>query len=376
MFTAVSIAQLVEAGKLSYGDTLAKAWPEYPNRAVAEKITIRQLLSHTSGLGDYFTDEYERTAKDKLRAIKDYLPLFADKPLDFEPGTRFQYSNAGFMVLGGVVQRVSGQDYFDYVREHVYAPAGMKNTDAFEMDHDTPNLAIGYTADRRAGGALVPGKFRNNLYLNVVKGGPAGGGFSTVGDLVAFGDALLRDKLVAPAQVITLTTSRGGPESRYAYGFELDTFRGQHVVGHGGGFDGISAGLELLPDTGLAIAVLANIDNAGGRINDRAEQLFVRASAKAPRPSLREVHRHLHDDRKEEPRSRVSKGNDFGAAPGDAIICAVCDHVVRVSSDVPDEGAILDGTITRARDDLKGASTSFPTEPSRCAQVAHGRSGR
>jgi CubicO group peptidase (beta-lactamase class C family) len=273
MFTAVSIAQLVEAGKLSYGDTLAKVWPEYPNRAVAEKVTIHQLLTHTSGLGDYFTDEYDRMAKDRLRAIKDYLPLFVDKPLAFEPGTRFQYSNAGFMVLGGVVERVSGQDYFDYVRAHVYGPAGMKDSDAFEMDHDTPNLAIGYGPDR----AGPPGKMMNNLFVNTVKGGPAGGGFSTAGDLIAFGDALLRGRLVSPAQVTVLTTSHGGPEPKYAYGFELGTFEGQRVVGHGGGFFGVGAGLYMYPDIGLSIVVLSNLDDAGGRVVDRAEWLLVRA---------------------------------------------------------------------------------------------------
>jgi len=88
---------------------------------------------------------------------------------------------------------------------------------------------------------------------------------------------------VAPAQAATLTTSRGTPEPKYAYGFELDTFRGHRVVGHGGGFSGISSGLELFPDTGLSIAVLSNIDDGGGRINDRAEQLFVHGGAGATR---------------------------------------------------------------------------------------------
>jgi CubicO group peptidase (beta-lactamase class C family) len=277
MFTAVSIAQLVDAGKLSYDDTLAKAWPEYPNRAVAEKITIRQLLSHTSGLGDYFTDEYERTSKERLRAIKDYLPLFVDKPLLFEPGTKSRYSNAGFMVLGGVVQRVSGQDYFDYVRAHVYAPAGMKDTDAYELDHDPQNLAIGYTPDRDdPNEPLVPGKLRNNLYMHVVKGGPAGGGFSTVGDLIAFGDALLHGKLLPSAQVATLTTTHGAPEPKsYGYGFALRSIDGQREFGHSGGFPGINSELALFPDSGLYIAAMGNLDPpAAQRVCARAEALF------------------------------------------------------------------------------------------------------
>ena len=282
MFTAVAIAQLVDAGKLAYTDTLAKAWPEYPNRAGAEKVTIHQLLTHTSGLGDYFTDDYERTSKDRLRTIADYLPLFADKPLAFAPGTKFRYSNAGFMVLGGVVQRVSGEDYFEYVRRHVTAPAGMASTDAFEMDHDVPNLAIGYTPDRASPEQpLVLGKVKNNLYLHVVKGGPAGGGFSTTGDLVRFADALLHGKLVAPAQVTTLTTSRGGPEPEYAYGFHVETFEGQRWFGHNGGFDGINASLVVFPDSGLTLATMANMDPpAAERISTRAVQVFARVKAK------------------------------------------------------------------------------------------------
>ena len=136
MFTSVAIAQLVAQGKMAYTDTLAKLVPDYPNQDVAKRITIHQLLTHSSGLGDYFTDVYQRTAKNTLRAVRDYFPLFVDKPLLFEPGTRFSYSNAGFMVLGAVVEKLSGQDYFTYVREHVYAPAGMKDTDAYEMDHE------------------------------------------------------------------------------------------------------------------------------------------------------------------------------------------------------------------------------------------------
>src|SRR5207248_10392873 len=143
----------------------------------------------TSGIGDYFNDKYMEASKDRFRAIADYFPLFVDKPLAFEPGQQFRYSNAGFMVLGAVVEKVSGQDYFDYVRQQIYQPAGMINTDAYEMDHDTPNLAIGYTSRAPRGGSQL-GERQNNLFLHVVKGGPAGGGFSTVEDLLRFDVAL------------------------------------------------------------------------------------------------------------------------------------------------------------------------------------------
>ena len=185
MFTAVAVAQLAEKGRLAFTDPVGKHLPDYPNKAVAEKVTLHHLLTHTSGVGDYFNDKYMEAAKDRFRTVRDFFPLFVDKPLEFEPGSRFRYSNAGFMILGAVIEKVSGQSYFDYVRDHVYKPAGMTDTDAYEMDQDTPNLATGYTR-MNLQGQSVAGPRRNNLFLHVVKGGPAGGGFSTAEDLIRF----------------------------------------------------------------------------------------------------------------------------------------------------------------------------------------------
>src|SRR4029079_16154267 len=106
MFTSVSIAQLVQAGKLKYTDTVADVLPDYPNKEVARKITVHQLLTHTSGLGDIFGPEFQRT-KDSLHDLKDYLPLFVNQPLRFEPGKDWSYSNAGFIVLGLIIEHVS-----------------------------------------------------------------------------------------------------------------------------------------------------------------------------------------------------------------------------------------------------------------------------
>src|SRR5262249_35303008 len=162
----VAIAQLAQQGKLAFTDPIGKHLPYYPNKDAARKVTIHHLLTHTSGIGDYFNQKFMEASKDRFRTIADFFPLFADKPLAFEPGKEFRYSNAGFMVLGAVVEKVSGQNYYDYVREHIYKPAGMVNTDAYEMDHDTPNLAIGYTS-RDPSGRSVPGGRKNNLFLHV-----------------------------------------------------------------------------------------------------------------------------------------------------------------------------------------------------------------
>jgi CubicO group peptidase (beta-lactamase class C family) len=261
MFTAVAIAQLVEQGKLSFDDTIGKVLPDYPNREVAEKVQIHHLLTHTSGLADYFTPAFFDSSRDRFRTVKDYLPLFVNQPLKFQPGEKWSYSNAGFMLLGAVIEKVSGQDYFTYVREHIYKPAAMTDTDAFDLGHDTPNLAIGYT-NQDTNGRFVPGPRSNNLYLHVIKGGPAGGGFSTAPDLLRFANALLANKLVSAKYTELLTSGKvdTATNEKYGYGFFCRTINGKRIVGHSGGFLGINSQLDIHLDTGYTIVVMSNYD--------------------------------------------------------------------------------------------------------------------
>ncbi len=273
MFTAIAVAQLAEKGKLSFDDTVGKHLPAYPNKEVSNKVTIHHLLTHTSGMGDYFNEEYEKSAKERLRAVKDYFPLFVNEPLKFEPGQKWDYSNAGFMLLGAIIEKVSGQSYFDYVRENLYKPAGMTNTDCYEMDQDTPNLAIGYTRER----ASRP--WKNNLYLHVVKGGPAGGGFSTVADLLKFDIALRNHKLLSRKYTDLVLTGKvaqpGSPISKYAYGFGDERRNGHRIVGHGGVFPGINSQLEIYLDLGYTVAVMSNYDPpAASRVADRLRDML------------------------------------------------------------------------------------------------------
>ncbi len=145
LFTRVAVAQLVEKGLLAPTDTLGTLLPDYPNRDAAAKVTLEQLLDMTSGIGDFFGPRFDETPKDRLRSIRDYLPLFASDPLLFEPGTQNRYSNGGYVVLGAVIEKVTGQDYYTYVREHVFDPAGMTASESFEADQIAPNVASGYT---------------------------------------------------------------------------------------------------------------------------------------------------------------------------------------------------------------------------------------
>ena len=145
VFTKTAVAMLVSRGMLSLDDPIGKYIKDYPNREAAEKVTVRHLVDMTSGIGDFFGQRYSDTPKWRIRTLEDYLPLFADRPLDFEPGTDNQYSNGGFVVLGIIIERVSGESYFDFVRRHIFEPAGMNDTDSFEADEIIENLASGYT---------------------------------------------------------------------------------------------------------------------------------------------------------------------------------------------------------------------------------------
>jgi D-alanyl-D-alanine carboxypeptidase len=187
MFTAVAIAQLAQAKRLSFDDTIGKHLPDYPNKEVADKVTIHQLLTHTSGMGMYWNDKF-MAQREKLVTVAAHLPLFASDPLLFAPGEKFQYSNSGYMVLGAIIEKVSGQDYYSYVQEHIYKPAGMTETGFYEPGKEIPNLAIGYAKMGPDGKPLE--EARDNTNLREVRGGPAGGGYSTAGDLVKFHTAL------------------------------------------------------------------------------------------------------------------------------------------------------------------------------------------
>ncbi len=258
MFTAVAIAQLAEQGRLSFDDKVGKHLPDYPNKAVAEKVTIHHLLTHTSGLGSYWNAKFEQK-KDSIKTVADYLALFADEAPRFEPGERFDYSNSGFIVLGAVIEKVSGQSYYDYVREHISKPAGMSNTDCYESTQKVANRAMGYTTGDDESSS--PGPRHENTGTRPNRGGPAGGGYSTVEDLLRFSLALRDHKLLSAKSTELITTGKvkmgnGG----YGYGFGALTVNGKRFFGHNGGAPGIAAELRIFPELGYTIAVMGNYD--------------------------------------------------------------------------------------------------------------------
>jgi len=274
MFTAVAIAQLAERGQLRYDDStgtyLGTDWlPE----TITSRVQIRHLLTHSSGLGSYFNETFDCSSRALFRTVDDYKPLVAGETLAFEPGSDWQYSNTGFLLLGAIVEKVSGLSYFEYVKRHIFEPAGMASTDSYEMDIDTPNLAIGYSRERGPGGTV----WRNNLYAHVVKGGPAGGGFSTAEDLLRFALAMRSGRLVRPETLDLLWSPKPELHSPgYGYGFMVSQGPDGRAVGHGGGFAGISSELDIHLDSGYTIVVLSNMDRAAQNVTGKVKEMIGR----------------------------------------------------------------------------------------------------
>lgn len=181
LFTRTAIEQLAHAGKLDTTATIGRYWPDYPNRELARKATIAQLLEMSSGIGgDIFGTP---ATAHSIRTISDYLQQFVNEPLDFEPGTKRAYSNAGYVVLGALVERVSGEEYRRYLNEHVFGPAGMTHTGFYDRDSLPPWAATGYTTSG-PDGQSVP--LQPNTETLPGRGSPAGGSYSTVGDLLRY----------------------------------------------------------------------------------------------------------------------------------------------------------------------------------------------
>jgi CubicO group peptidase (beta-lactamase class C family) len=280
MFTAASIAQLVEAGKLKWTDTLSRVLPDYPNKAQAGRITIHQLLTHTSGMGLYWEKLFKGNWT-AVRTAQELVPFFVDDTLLAEPGKAWNYSNTGYAVLALVVEKVSGEDYFAYLQKHIFDPLGMKGTDYAALDVDVGGLkATGYFRDG------PNAELKNNLFTHTVKGGGAGGGWATSSDLATFAEAYMSARLFSKAILAEVTTPHvtlppppggggSGAAPRYGYGTFVNTRDGKTVWGHTGGFPGIMTVLNIYPQSGDVLVVQSNTPNQAARkVWQAAEKLM------------------------------------------------------------------------------------------------------
>jgi D-alanyl-D-alanine carboxypeptidase len=252
MFTAVSILQLVQAGKITLTDPVGKYVTDYPNPDVATKVTIHHLLTHTGGTGDIFGPQFA-ARRLELRTHDDYVALYGQRAPGFEPGSRYAYSNYGMALLGVVIERVTGESYYDYVAANIYAPAGMTRTGSEPESEAVSGRAVGYMRG--------PGGWTPNTDTLPYRGMAAGGGYSTVGDLLKFATALMGNKLLDAAHTELLITGKvdAGPGSKYAYGFADARKDGLGWVGHSGGAPGMSGDLRIYPRSGYVVAALANV---------------------------------------------------------------------------------------------------------------------
>lgn len=260
MFTAVAVLTLVQAGRLDLNDPIGKYLPDYPNPEVASTVTVHHLLTHTGGTGDTNGDRFTADGQE-LRKHEDYVSLFGARDVLFEPGSQFSYSNYGFVLLGAVIERVSGDSYYDYVRAHVYEPAGMTSTNSSPRNAYVENQAVGYTKRGILTGFLRIGGGRPNTDNLPFRGTAAGGGYSTVEDLLRFANALENHTLLNEYYTeLLLTPMIDLGSAQYAYGFGYVTVNGMTVVGHNGGAPGMNGILHSYPASGYVVAVLANQD--------------------------------------------------------------------------------------------------------------------
>lgn len=267
LFTVVAIGQLIEQGRVALDDALTHWLPEHTARAGWAKVTVRHLLAHTSGFGSYWGAEFA-LRRTSLKSVQDYFALFQDTPLAFRPGSRFEYSNVAFILLGAIIEQASGQDYFAYVQQHVFDPAGMVDSGFFEADEDTPNLAVGYTFRTLPDSARGQLSARTHTQLKPFKGNPAGDSVSTAPDLLRFAQALMAGRLLQRStfdlfrQPINVMPAPPGAKTLQRMGLGLITIDSTHghPVGHNGGAAGTTTSLFMDPDSGLIAVLLAAVD--------------------------------------------------------------------------------------------------------------------
>lgn len=252
LFTSLAIMRFVESGRIALDDKLAKHWPDYPNRAVAQSVKIAQLLSHTAGIGNHARTT--AAALPETATQTQAVLTFAEKPPDAAPGTAMAYSNDGFIILGALVERLSGQPYFDHCRTTIFAPLAMTGTGFLIPPGRPKEFARAYARDLER-----PGVMRDATESDRVPPNASGGGYSTIDDLHTFADAIEHGRLLNKALTRAWLQGRVGFRSgRYGYGTMEEIAGGYRIVGHSGGHYGIAAELMMIEGRNMTFVVLMN----------------------------------------------------------------------------------------------------------------------
>ncbi|KHE72189.1 serine hydrolase [Halobacillus sp. BBL2006] len=285
VFTAVAICQLIEEGRLNF-DTplhtlLGHEFPQFDNR-----VNIHHLLTHSSGIPDYFdeaeTDNFEDLWVEipvyGLREVRDFLPLFQNKPMSFAPGHHFHYNNAGYIVLGLVVESITERSFQEYIEENIFKLCDMNDSGYFSMDQLPENTSYGYIKGE-------DGRWRSNIYSVPVKGGADGGAYVTAPDMVRFWEALMNEKILSVSMKRELLTPRIQVKEGIFYGYGLwmniedDQVYKYHVMGYD---PGVSFHSSFYPETRSSLVVLSNHSSGAFEIMKAMEnQLICRRSKTA-----------------------------------------------------------------------------------------------
>ena len=257
-FTAASILLLEERGKLSTGDYVKKYMPDAP--AAWEKITIYNLLTHTSGIPSFTSFPDYRTSEATPTTPKGLVDRFRDKSLEFQPGEKWNYSNSGYVLLGYLLEKISGQSYADFVTENIFKPLGMKDSGYDSNSAVIPRRATGYSPSPK--GPV------NSGYIDMTIPFSAGALFSSTHDLLLWEQALYSGKVLSAASLKKMTTPF---KQNYGCGLMINTVKGHLQYEHGGGIEGFNTEMAYYPDDKLAVIVLANLN--GGAPGDIAGKL-------------------------------------------------------------------------------------------------------
>ncbi len=269
-FTAACILLLEERGQLRVEDPVSRHIANPPE--AWKEITLHHLLTHTSGIPNFTASGEYRSIKLLPATVEKTIGHFRDRPLEFAPGSNMKYSNSGYLVLGHVVERVSGMAFDDFLRENILAPLELRDTGCDLSATVLPRRASGYTPSGKS--------VRNAEYIDMSLPHAAGAMYSTTLDLLRWQEALFGGKVLAPKSLAKMLTPG---RNDYGYGVFVRSRHGHKVIEHGGGIDGFNTMLAHYPERRLTVVVLANLN--GGTPGKIAAELAAAALTPPPRPS-------------------------------------------------------------------------------------------
>ncbi len=275
-FTATAIMMLVESGKLSLDDSLTRFFPEATS--TWHGITIRQVLTHTAGIPDYGGEE-DTMGKGVIDFRRDYtedelIQRFSRMPLDFAPGSQWRYSNTGYVILGALIRRVTGQFYGDFLHDHIFAPLGMTSTRIISEADIIPHRSSGYR--------LVKGEIKNQKWVAPSLNTTADGAlYTNILDMAKWDSALYTTRLLRRetlAQMWTPVRLNDGTTRPYGFGWGVTAVNGHHLVSHGGAWQGFTMQISRYIDDRVTVVVFTNLDEDNshpGRIASGVASFYV-----------------------------------------------------------------------------------------------------